>query len=107
MFITNVWGYLLRKIKEHMGEDSAITIASIDSSNFGFKLLKKHGWKEWTGFGVSEYGRLELVQASLKKNKRGLGAWIEHLNVVFFLLSYIMTLVHLLRHQVCQVTWRM
>ncbi|KAG8382619.1 hypothetical protein BUALT_Bualt05G0096300 [Buddleja alternifolia] len=46
----------------------------IDSSNIGFKLLKKHGWKEGTGLGVSEQGRLEPVQAFVKKNKRGLGA---------------------------------
>ncbi|KAK4423311.1 hypothetical protein Salat_1913900 [Sesamum alatum] len=46
----------------------------IDSSNIGFQLLKKHGWKEGTGLGVSEQGRLEPVQAVIKKNKRGLGA---------------------------------
>ena len=53
IFTANVWAYLLRKIKEHMGEDSATTTASIDSSNIGFKLLKKHRWKEETYFGVS------------------------------------------------------
>ncbi|THF94761.1 hypothetical protein TEA_001420 [Camellia sinensis var. sinensis] len=37
-------------------------------------LLKKHGWKEGTGLGISEQGRLEPVQAYFKKNKRGLGA---------------------------------
>ncbi|KAL8520713.1 hypothetical protein ACS0TY_011311 [Phlomoides rotata] len=46
----------------------------IDSSNIGFQLLKKHGWKEGTGLGVSEQGRLEPIQTSVKKNKRGLGA---------------------------------
>ncbi|KAL6543915.1 hypothetical protein OROGR_010412 [Orobanche gracilis] len=46
----------------------------IDSSNIGFQLLKKHGWKEGTGLGVSEQGRLEPVEALIKKNKRGLGA---------------------------------
>ncbi|GFP93990.1 hypothetical protein PHJA_001543400 [Phtheirospermum japonicum] len=51
----------------------------IDSSNIGFQvaipvLLKKHGWKEGTGLGVSEQGRLEPVEAFIKKNKRGLGA---------------------------------
>uniref|UniRef100_A0A2P2IJR9 G-patch domain-containing protein n=1 Tax=Rhizophora mucronata TaxID=61149 RepID=A0A2P2IJR9_RHIMU len=27
---------------------------AIDSSNIGFQLLKKHGWKEGTGLGISE-----------------------------------------------------
>lgn len=47
---------------------------AIDSSNIGFLLLKKHGWKEGTGLGISEQGRLEPVQTYLKNNKRGLGA---------------------------------
>lgn len=47
---------------------------AIDSSNIGFQLLKKHGWKEGTGLGISEQGRLEPVQTYLKNNKRGLGA---------------------------------
>ncbi|GAB2233572.1 hypothetical protein Droror1_Dr00002798 [Drosera rotundifolia] len=45
----------------------------IDSSNIGFQLLKKHGWKEGTGLGASEQGRLEPVEAYVKKNKHGLG----------------------------------
>ncbi|KAK9935790.1 hypothetical protein M0R45_022874 [Rubus argutus] len=48
--------------------------SAIDSSNIGFQLLKKHGWKEGTGLGISEQGRLEPVQTYLKNNKRGLGA---------------------------------
>ncbi|XP_022763875.1 PIN2/TERF1-interacting telomerase inhibitor 1-like [Durio zibethinus] len=59
-----------------MGEvlcSSGSSIA-IDSSNIGFQLLKKHGWKEGTGLGISEQGRLEPVQACVKNNKRGLGA---------------------------------
>ncbi|XP_075634700.1 G-patch domain-containing protein C1486.03 [Castanea sativa] len=47
---------------------------AIDSSNIGFQLLKKHGWKEGTGLGASQQGRLEPVQTYLKNNKRGLGA---------------------------------
>ncbi|XP_062108006.1 uncharacterized protein LOC133818909 [Humulus lupulus] len=47
---------------------------AIDPSNIGFKLLKKHGWKEGTGLGISEQGRLEPVEAYLKNNKHGLGA---------------------------------
>ncbi|MED6110980.1 hypothetical protein PIB30_048040 [Stylosanthes scabra] len=47
---------------------------AINSSNIGFQLLKKHGWKEGTGLGVSEQGRLEPVETYVKNNKRGLGA---------------------------------
>lgn len=36
--------------------------------------MKKHGWKEGTGLGVSEQGRLEPVETHVKNNKRGLGA---------------------------------
>ncbi|KAK4348167.1 hypothetical protein RND71_034506 [Anisodus tanguticus] len=50
------------------------TSIPIDSSNLGFKLLKKHGWREGTGLGIAEQGRLEPVPAYIKKNKRGLGA---------------------------------
>lgn len=58
-----------------MGEELGCSSSSaIDSSNVGFQLLKKHGWKEGTGLGVSEQGRLEPLQAYFKKNKRGLGA---------------------------------
>ncbi|XP_042023338.1 G patch domain and ankyrin repeat-containing protein 1 homolog [Salvia splendens] len=46
----------------------------IDSSNIGFQLLKKQGWKEGSGLGVSEQGRLEPIATTIKKNKRGLGA---------------------------------
>ncbi|XP_021293476.1 G patch domain-containing protein 8 [Herrania umbratica] len=59
-----------------MGEavGSSGSAAAIGSSNVGFQLLKKHGWKEGTGLGISEQGRLEPVQAYVKNNKRGLGA---------------------------------
>ncbi|KAH7865954.1 hypothetical protein Vadar_013568 [Vaccinium darrowii] len=59
-----------------LGSDSTSSSsqAPIDSSNIGFQLLKKHGWKEGTGLGISEQGRLEPVEAFLNKNKRGLGA---------------------------------
>ncbi|XP_038891672.1 protein PXR1 [Benincasa hispida] len=56
------------------GSGGSVSAAAIDSSNIGFQLLKKHGWREGTGLGVSEQGRLEPVQASIKNNKRGLGA---------------------------------
>ncbi|KAL7110938.1 hypothetical protein ACP275_05G057100 [Erythranthe tilingii] len=54
-----------------MGSSASIPI---DSSNIGFRLLKKQGWKEGTGLGVSQQGRLEPIEAFIKKNKRGLGA---------------------------------
>ncbi|KAK9274731.1 hypothetical protein L1049_021982 [Liquidambar formosana] len=59
-----------------MGEEllGSSTSTAINSSNIGFQLLKKHGWREGTGLGVSEQGRLEPVQTYVKKNKRGLGA---------------------------------
>ncbi|KAL2938986.1 G patch domain-containing protein 8 [Bienertia sinuspersici] len=53
---------------------SSTPASALDSSNIGFQLLKKHGWKEGTGLGSSEQGRLEPVETYVKKNKRGLGA---------------------------------
>ncbi|KAE8671149.1 G patch domain-containing protein 11-like isoform X2 [Hibiscus syriacus] len=57
---------------ETLGSSGSST--AIDSSNIGFQLLKKHGWKEGTGLGVSEQGRLEPVEAYVKNNKKGIGA---------------------------------
>ncbi|KAL5761323.1 hypothetical protein ACOSP7_019839 [Xanthoceras sorbifolium] len=57
-----------------MGEEFSGSSTAIDSSNIGFKLLKKHGWKEGTGLGACEQGRLEPIRTCLKNNKRGLGA---------------------------------
>ncbi|XVE92986.1 hypothetical protein REPUB_Repub01dG0150900 [Reevesia pubescens] len=57
---------------EALGSSGSST--AIDSSNIGFQLLKKHGWKEGTGLGISEQGRLEPVEAYVKNNKRGLGS---------------------------------
>lgn len=56
------------------GDEVGCSSRAIDSSNVGFQLLKKFGWKEGTGLGVSEQGRLEPVQTHIKKDKRGLGA---------------------------------
>nr|GMD13294.1 G patch domain and ankyrin repeat-containing protein 1 homolog [Ipomoea batatas] len=53
---------------------AASTSIPINSSNIGFQLLKKHGWKEGTGLGIAEQGRLEPVEGCVKRNKRGLGA---------------------------------
>ncbi|KAL1568727.1 G patch domain and ankyrin repeat-containing protein 1 [Salvia divinorum] len=55
----------------HLGTSAS---TPIDSSNIGFQLLKKQGWKEGTGLGVSEQGRLEPIATTIKINKRGLGA---------------------------------
>ncbi|PAN46701.1 hypothetical protein PAHAL_9G208400 [Panicum hallii] len=49
-------------------------MAAIGSSNIGFQLLKKSGWKEGTGLGAQEQGRLEPVETRVKNNKRGLGS---------------------------------
>ncbi|XP_009117524.2 G patch domain and ankyrin repeat-containing protein 1-like [Brassica rapa] len=57
-------------------ERSSSLDVAIDSSNIGFKLLKKQGWKEGTGLGISQQGILEPLQTLLKNNKRGLGAEI-------------------------------
>lgn len=60
-------------IKNIINNSSSSADVPIASSNIGFQLLKKHGWKEGTGLGVSEQGRLEPIQAHVKKNKKGLG----------------------------------
>ncbi|CAN6458600.1 unnamed protein product [Victoria cruziana] len=57
-----------------MTDGIASTSGTIDSSNVGFQLLKKCGWKEGTGLGALEQGRLQPVEAYVKNNKRGLGA---------------------------------
>uniref|UniRef100_A0ACD5TJB2 Uncharacterized protein n=1 Tax=Avena sativa TaxID=4498 RepID=A0ACD5TJB2_AVESA len=49
-------------------------MSSIGSSNIGFQLLKKSGWKEGSGLGAQEQGRLEPVETRVKNNKRGLGS---------------------------------
>ncbi|KAJ1295018.1 hypothetical protein BS78_01G191200 [Paspalum vaginatum] len=49
-------------------------MAAIGSSNIGFQLLKKSGWKEGTGLGAQEQGRLVPVETRVKNNKRGLGS---------------------------------
>ncbi|KAJ3690201.1 hypothetical protein LUZ61_019365 [Rhynchospora tenuis] len=57
-----------------METDVGCSRSAIDSSNIGFQLLKKCGWKEGTGLGASEQGRLEPIETRVKNNKRGLGA---------------------------------
>ncbi|CAH1436804.1 unnamed protein product [Lactuca virosa] len=70
----NWWRLYRRTYSGMSNSEGSSTATPISSSNIGFQLLKKHGWKEGTGLGISEQGRLEPVQAFLKKNKRGLGA---------------------------------
>ncbi|XP_024012008.1 protein PXR1 isoform X2 [Eutrema salsugineum] len=64
------------KVSNAVGESSGSSCswAAISSSNIGFQLLKKQGWKEGTGLGISEQGILVPVQTEPKNNKRGLGA---------------------------------
>ncbi|KAK7270067.1 hypothetical protein RIF29_22956 [Crotalaria pallida] len=60
----------IKAMEEMLGSSGS----AINSSNIGFQLLKKHGWKEGTGLGISEQGRIEPVETYVKNNKRGLGA---------------------------------
>ncbi|XP_057424509.1 uncharacterized protein LOC130718070 [Lotus japonicus] len=61
-------------MEDMSGGSATATATAINSSNIGFQLLKKQGWKEGTGLGISEQGRLEPVETRVKNNKRGLGA---------------------------------
>ncbi|CAH2073513.1 unnamed protein product [Thlaspi arvense] len=66
----------IEKVSSAVGETagSSSSWAAINSSNIGFRLLKKQGWKEGTGLGIAEQGILVPVQTEPKNNKRGLGA---------------------------------
>ncbi|KAH8942853.1 hypothetical protein BDL97_13G017800 [Sphagnum fallax] len=46
----------------------------LPETNIGFKLLKKSGWKEGTGLGASEQGRLAPLETHVKQDRRGIGA---------------------------------
>ncbi|CAM6028796.1 unnamed protein product [Sphagnum balticum] len=46
----------------------------LPETNIGFKLLKKSGWKEGTGLGASEQGRLAPLETHIKQDRRGIGA---------------------------------
>ncbi|KRX83360.1 G patch domain and ankyrin repeat-containing protein 1 -like protein [Trichinella sp. T6] len=46
---------------------------SIDSSNIGYKMMVKSGWKETTGLGKEEKGRHYPVKTALKRDRCGLG----------------------------------
>ncbi|KRY92190.1 G patch domain and ankyrin repeat-containing protein 1 -like protein [Trichinella pseudospiralis] len=46
---------------------------SINSSNIGYKMMVKSGWKETTGLGKEEKGRHYPVKTALKRDRYGLG----------------------------------
>jgi hypothetical protein len=46
---------------------------AINSSNVGFKLLKKAGWQEGTGLGASNQGPKEPLQLPVQVATTGLG----------------------------------
>ncbi|KAI5057563.1 hypothetical protein GOP47_0027578 [Adiantum capillus-veneris] len=48
--------------------------SSLTASNVGFRLLQKAGWREGSGLGVAEQGRLEPVDVLIKNDKRGIGS---------------------------------
>eukprot|EP00298_Acanthocystis_sp_HF-20_P005492 c15641_g1_i1.p1 GENE.c15641_g1_i1~~c15641_g1_i1.p1 ORF type:complete len:298 (+),score=129.72 c15641_g1_i1:78-971(+) len=54
-------------------EQPASQDTQISSSNIGFKLLSKMGWKENSGLGKNEQGRVEPIRADGQDSKKGLG----------------------------------
>lgn len=52
----------------------SISCDAVRHSNIGFQLLKKCGWKEGTGLGAAEQGRLHPIETHVKHDKRGIGA---------------------------------
>jgi ATP-dependent Clp protease ATP-binding subunit ClpB len=52
---------------------SASAAPPVASSNVGFRLLTKAGWKEGTGLGAKAQGPLEPVAAFQKTNRAGVG----------------------------------
>lgn len=69
----------LRRLPSKASESTSIGVFQphlykLPRSNIGFKLLQKSGWKEGSGLGVSEQGRLDPLEAHVKQDKRGLGA---------------------------------
>ena len=45
----------------------------ISERNVGYKLLKSAGWKEGTGLGAREQGRLDPIQIKCRTAQEGLG----------------------------------
>jgi splicing factor 4 len=46
----------------------------IDTSNSGYQLLQKMGWKEGEGLGVNGSGEKEIITTKFKNDKIGIGA---------------------------------
>ncbi|KAG0610630.1 hypothetical protein M758_7G079700 [Ceratodon purpureus] len=53
------------------------TSGNLSESNIGFQLLKKSGWKEGTGLGATEQGRLDPVKTHFQPDRRGIGADVK------------------------------
>lgn len=49
-------------------------VFAIDKSNIGFQLLKRNGWKEGSGLGADESGRVAPIATRLKNDKFGIGS---------------------------------
>ena len=45
--------------------------------NLLVQLLKKSGWKEGTGLGATEQGRLDPVKTHFQPDRRGIGADVK------------------------------
>lgn len=66
----------------HRVPSGSVPSANLSESNIGFQLLKKSGWKEGTGLGATEQGRLDPVETQLKQDRRGIGADLKKKNKV-------------------------
>ncbi|KAK9807748.1 hypothetical protein WJX72_007944 [[Myrmecia] bisecta] len=51
--------------------------ADLPTNNIGFKLLKQAGWREGTGLGAAEQGRLQPIQAWQQHGRAGIGVRLE------------------------------
>jgi len=46
---------------------------ALDSTNKGYQLLVKMGWKENTGLGRFSHGLIEPIRIELKEDSKGMG----------------------------------
>ena len=49
-----------------------------DKNAFGFKMLQKMGWKENTGLGKEQIGKVDVIR--VKKREEGLGLGMESIS---------------------------